>query len=175
MPVMVRNTRRGPTVFHDRAKMVTINWEGSGAEDGMDIQPVPDEVYNNPQFQQNVRKGVFEIEDPENATVKRAMEAQVEGFKAREDAKDSEQAEVIDRQATRDVVFRQDGSEVKPEMVQITDEGHDNRGEVQWPERTPTPEEPLTVEQYTDEFDDEGRPVTKPMSVSIGEALPSQQ
>ena len=41
MPVLVRNTEKGPTVFSDVAKNIAIEWEGAGHPGGGDVQRAP--------------------------------------------------------------------------------------------------------------------------------------
>lgn len=67
MPVLVKNRQPGPTVFSDPAHETFIQWEGSGDAEGRDVQEVSDAVLKHPNFARNVRMGVFELMDVDEA------------------------------------------------------------------------------------------------------------
>lgn len=58
---LVRNTQPGPTVFTDD-KVGHVEWQGADDPNSLDIQPVPDEMLDNVQFQQAVVRGILVIE-----------------------------------------------------------------------------------------------------------------
>lgn len=60
--IMVRNTRPGPTVHTFGDQQVT--WQGAGDPDGLDVQPVTAELFQQVQFRQSLARGIFvEVDD----------------------------------------------------------------------------------------------------------------
>lgn len=74
----VRNRKPGPTIFTDKANEVYIEWEGYGSPTGGDVQEIPESVLKSPSFASSVRKGVFEVLDPESAEVVDAINRQTQ-------------------------------------------------------------------------------------------------
>lgn len=64
-PIMVRNTQPGPTVF--TAGDQHVEWQGEGDPAGMDIQQVPADFMNHVQFRQALVRGIFVVEDADEA------------------------------------------------------------------------------------------------------------
>lgn len=60
MPVLVRNTSTGPTVFSNGEK-IHIEWKGAGDPGGEDVQYVDDDIATGPQFQRMIHKGIFTV------------------------------------------------------------------------------------------------------------------
>lgn len=59
---LVRNNQPGPTVFSDGDKQ-QVEWQGSGDPNGLDIQPVPDVLFDHVQFQRSLTRGIFTVVD----------------------------------------------------------------------------------------------------------------
>lgn len=104
MPVLVRNTAAGPTVFSDLTKNLMLEWWGAGDPQGRDVQYVPDElVTSNIEFMRNVRKGIFQIESaPES--VSQLLALQDTSFQAQEQSKAAAVAAAMDPAAKNDLI-----------------------------------------------------------------------
>lgn len=60
---LVRNNQAGPSVFTDDRLKQQVEWQGSGDPNGLDIQPVPDDMLDSVHFQRAVVRGIFSIEE----------------------------------------------------------------------------------------------------------------
>jgi hypothetical protein len=102
MPVAVRNTEGGPTVFSIPENNVQIEWQGAGDPSGGDVQYVPDDLLTNVQFSKIVRRGILTVlaagegED--------AMDRQVEAYTERTSTAAAAAATSIDQQVNNDLV-----------------------------------------------------------------------
>jgi hypothetical protein len=120
MPVtMVRNTQPGPTVISSDPKGTHfVEWAGSGDPSGGDIQPVPEEIVNTPQFEKAKRRGIFVlVEDgSDEATV--ALDKQVSAWNASNDTKNEVIKDSIEgAEARADVPIEQPLGDDKHEGV----------------------------------------------------------
>jgi hypothetical protein len=65
-PVVVRNQLPGISTFTDENTKINMVWQGAGDAKGGDIKEVPPSMLLNPQFRENVLRGIYKIEvDPE--------------------------------------------------------------------------------------------------------------
>ncbi len=103
MPVLVRNTEAGPTVFTDANTHTQVEWQGANDPSGEDIQQVPDSLIENVAFLRAVNRGILVVEEATPA-VREALERQVSSWKARQKTAEEAGAAVIDEQADNDLV-----------------------------------------------------------------------
>ena len=61
MPVLVKNTKLGPTVFTDKLNDLVVEWQGRGNRDGEDVQQVPDSMLQNMNFMRAIRSGILSV------------------------------------------------------------------------------------------------------------------
>lgn len=78
LPVLVTNKESGPLVFTDANTKAFVEWAGSGDESGEDVQVVPEEFFQNPNFIKAITRGSLEVENPEDnpelaATLQKVM------------------------------------------------------------------------------------------------------
>lgn len=100
MPVLVRNTEKGPTVFSDISKNIAIEWQGAGDPNGEDVQHVPDEVTDNVNFLKSLQRGIFVIEEA-SPEMKARLDAQVSAYQQRRDSGDQTSRDALDMQSER--------------------------------------------------------------------------
>ena len=62
-PLLVRNTKNGPTTFYDAASARDIRWDGKGDHNGGDVSVVPLGLLENPDFLNALSKGIIEVID----------------------------------------------------------------------------------------------------------------
>lgn len=102
MPVLVRNTEAGPTVFSVPEDKIELEWQGAGDPAGNDSQYVPDDLLKNIQFSKMIRRGLFEIvNESEQAAVD---EVQTAAHQARKDEAASAGVSAIEVTANNDLV-----------------------------------------------------------------------
>lgn len=102
MPVLVRNTETGPSVFSDTAKNIAIEWQGAGDPDGEDVQNVPDEVIDNVNFLKALQRGIFVVEEASPETKER-LAKQVQAYQKRRSTSDKVGEDALDRQAEKTI------------------------------------------------------------------------
>lgn len=103
MPVLVRNTEPGPSVFTDPVTKIQVEWQGRGDPGGEDIQQVPDDLVQNVSFLKAINRGVFEVVEASDET-KEALARQSSTWRERQDAAAQASAEAIDQQANNDIL-----------------------------------------------------------------------
>jgi hypothetical protein len=123
MPVLVRNTEKGPTVFSDPAKNIAIEWQGAGDPNGEDVQHVPDEVTDNVNFLKSLQRGIFVVEEA-SPEMQARLDKQVAAYRDRRNSSAQAGENAIDRQAERTIttaVISETGKVVngKPEEATI--------------------------------------------------------
>lgn len=102
MPVLVRNTEEGPSVFSDPAKNIAIEWQGKGDPSGEDVQHVPDEVIDNVNFLKALQRGIFVVEEA-TPDMQERLQKQVDAYQRRRSVSEEKGEAAIDRQAERTV------------------------------------------------------------------------
>lgn len=102
MPVAVRNSEGGPTVFSIPETNLQIEWQGKGDPNGGDVQYVPDDLLKNVQFDRMVRRGLFTVLAADEA--ESSMDAQADAYRARTEAATAAAISSIDHQVNNDLV-----------------------------------------------------------------------
>lgn len=120
MPVtMVRNTQPGPTVISSDPKGTHfVEWAGAGDPSGGDIQPVPEEIVNTPQFEKAKRRGIFVLVEDGSLEASEALNKQVAAWNDSNSVKeDVIKASIEDAAARPDLVIDQPIGDDKHEGV----------------------------------------------------------
>jgi hypothetical protein len=99
--IAVRNTQPGITVFSDPQLNHTTEWAGDGDLNGGHIREVPAIYLRNPEFRQNLQRGIFVIEEAPEALAE-AIQAQQAEWASRQQAK-ADSAKTLERMADRTV------------------------------------------------------------------------
>jgi hypothetical protein len=123
MPVLVRNTEEGPTVFSDPTNNIAIEWQGKGDPNGEDVQHVPDTLIDNTSFLKALQRGVFEVVEADDE-MKERLARQVEAYQRRRATTQEKGEAALDRQTERSIataVITETGKIVngKPEETTI--------------------------------------------------------
>jgi len=103
MPFAVRNLEAGRAVFSDPTHNIALEWSGAGDIDGNDIQQVPDELAQNVNFLRAVQKGIFAVEEADEA-IRAALDKQTTSWRRKSDEAKEASAAVIDPEARNDLV-----------------------------------------------------------------------
>jgi hypothetical protein len=103
MPFAVRNLEAGPAVFSDPTRNIALEWAGADDEDGNDIQQVPDELAQNVNFLRALQKGIFVVEEADEA-LREALDKQTASWKRRTDEAKAATAATIDPEARNDLI-----------------------------------------------------------------------
>lgn len=103
MPVLVKNTQPGPTVFTDTSTNTQVEWQGAGDPSGEDVQQVPDALVDNVAFLKAIQRGIFVIEEASPAT-REALERQTSSWKRRTDEAKAASVEAIDMAVNDDLI-----------------------------------------------------------------------
>ena len=125
MPVLVRNTEKGPTVFSDVAKNIAIEWEGAGHPGGGDVQHVPDEVTGNVNFLKAVNRGILVVENA-SPEMEQKLGLQTDAYHERREAAEATAEESIDRQAERTLAVAEISEDGKTTTTISTETGQVN-------------------------------------------------
>lgn len=105
LPLMVRNTEKGPTVLSDLRTKEYVEWAGAGDPMGGDVQAVPEEFGSNVNFMRAVQRGILVIENEEdNPEIAEAIKRQNAAWAARRDQAQKQAAASIDQQANEDLI-----------------------------------------------------------------------
>jgi hypothetical protein len=97
----VRNTQAGITVFSDPQLNHTTEWAGDGDPNGGHIREVPAIYLRNPEFRQNLLRGIFVIEEGPEALAE-AVAAQQAEWASRQQAR-ADSAQTLERMADRTI------------------------------------------------------------------------
>lgn len=103
MPVLVRNTEAGPTVFTDANTNTQVEWQGAGDPSGEDVQQVPDKLVENVSFLRAVNRGILVVEEATDE-VMAALARQTTSWKERRAKAEAASADAIDEQANNDLI-----------------------------------------------------------------------
>lgn len=103
MPVLVRNTASGPTVFTDAATNTQVEWQGAGDPAGEDLQQVPDALAENVYFLRAVNRGILVVEEASDAT-RELLARQTASWQTRTAAAKAASLGTIDEQANNDLI-----------------------------------------------------------------------
>lgn len=132
MPVLVRNTTTGPTVFSDPPNNIAIEWAGKDDPQGGDVQHVPDAlVTENTQFLKAIQNGILEVVQASEETEEK-LRRQVAAYreKTAQTAQIGQDAlDPSDEQPLVQAHVAEDGkvaySEEEPSVPVVTDEVKD--------------------------------------------------
>lgn len=110
-PVLIRNTKLGPTVFSD-GKGVEITWGGADDPMGEDVQAVDAELLKNTEFLRSLSRGTFVLESAPPEVVgaleghlnSPALRRQADNWAAKQAAEKSTVIESVDHQSKNDIV-----------------------------------------------------------------------
>lgn len=103
MPVLVRNTEAGPTVFTDTNTNTQVEWQGADDPSGEDVQQVPDALIENVAFLRAVNRGILVVEEASDAT-REALARQTESWQARRKRAEDASTDAMDEQANNDLI-----------------------------------------------------------------------
>lgn len=103
MPVLVRNSENGPTVFTDSSTNTQVEWQGAGDPSGEDVQQVPDVLVENVAFLKAVQRGIFVIEEASDAT-RESLAKQTASWQRRTDEAKAASVEAIDPSTNEDLI-----------------------------------------------------------------------
>lgn len=168
---MGRNTTAKPLVFSDHKKGVVLEFGKAGAEDGSDVQAVPEDALSLPNFVRLVNRGMIELIDADDEAVAESAERGAAVAQAREDRYRSKisSAREEDPQG-RDIVYKVEESEKQgkvPTYTQVEDtESARPRRDVETVD--------LGTATLAGDHDEEGKPTTSEVRVTMGEPLPSE-
>lgn len=102
MPVLVRNSEKGPSVFSDPSANIAIEWQGAGDPNGEDVQHVPDSLIDNVNFLKALQRGIFVVEEA-SPEMQERLDKQVRAYQQRRNSTEQAGAEALDRQTERSV------------------------------------------------------------------------
>ena len=102
MPVVVRNTKTGPSVFSIPEEKVEIVWGGAGDPTGEDVQEVPDAVASKTAFRKAVQRGIFVVVTQEEADA--SFDAQAEAARTKDADAATRAKTSIDMAANNDLL-----------------------------------------------------------------------
>lgn len=104
MPVLVRNTESGRTVFSDPVKKISVEWAGAGDPNGEDLQQVPDEIVTgSAAFIKTLQRGILVVEEASEET-KAVLDKQTSSFRARQEQAAQVASSTMDQQARNDLI-----------------------------------------------------------------------
>jgi hypothetical protein len=105
--VMVRNMMPGVTIIAGDAKRnYEISFQAKDDPEGEDVQAIPDALIATVQFQNAIRKGVFEVvAGADHPVVQQAMSRQTDAFRKRMASDSLAAREVLDAVADNDLLM----------------------------------------------------------------------
>lgn len=111
-PVLVRNTKPGPTVFHDPTTGSEVTWQGANDPMGDDVQVIPPTFLASSDFLRSLSRGIFVIESaPEDILAQLdahlsspGLARQAASWKAKQANEQTSALEHIDHTANNDIV-----------------------------------------------------------------------
>ena len=111
-PVLVRNTKLGPTVFKDGNDGAEVVWQGANDPMGEDVQPVPVAFLSNSQFLSSLNRETFVIESADESLIAElgehlnspALKRQAEQWKAQKAGEQTATFDLIEDKALNDIV-----------------------------------------------------------------------
>jgi hypothetical protein len=104
--VLARNKQAGPTVISsDPRSTHFVQWEGAGDPAGGDVQLVPAEIVQTVPFVQAIRKGIIEIENPEdNPALMETLDRQSTAWSQRQAEGQADIRATIESAPNRDLI-----------------------------------------------------------------------
>lgn len=177
VPVLVRNTEAGPTVFTDTSKNIALEWAGAGDPSGEDVQQVPADILENVSFMRSLQRGIFVVEEA-TPEVQAILDRQTATWRSRREQAEQASADSIDVEANNDLVTlpcigpSQRGTGECGEPVPVKDKARDEKPPLCSRHASLAPQ---YVVSETDQIVD-GKPVKKwSRAMTSSAPLPSQQ
>jgi hypothetical protein len=111
-PILIRNTKLGPTVFTDAKSGAEITWGGADDPMGEDVQAVDADLLKNTEFLRSLSRGTFVIEAAPDEVVSAlqghldtpALRRQAANWQAKQDLEKSTAIESVDHKAQNEIV-----------------------------------------------------------------------
>ncbi len=111
-PILVRNTKLGPTVFCDAKSGEEITWGGANDPMGEDVQPVSEDLLKSSEFLRSLSRGTFVIESAPEEIVEAleghlqspALRRQAATWEAKVESEKVTSLEHIDHKSNNDIV-----------------------------------------------------------------------
>ena len=105
-PVYVQNNMPGPTTMSSDPKgTLVVDWAGKGDPTGNDIQPIPAEMLNLPQFTRALQRKVLSlVEDMSDPAMVEALQKQSDSWAARTSAAAASAVSSIEHVASNDFI-----------------------------------------------------------------------
>lgn len=123
MPMLVRNTGAGPTVFSDIANHISIEWQGADDPNGNDVQYAPEALVENVNFIKAVQRGILVVEES-TPEIQKNLQRQVDAYHQGQQMRARRTESVMDRNVEtpiKTVVISETGQIIdgKPEETQV--------------------------------------------------------
>lgn len=111
-PVLIRNTKLGPTVFSDAKSGAEITWGGADDPMGEDVQAVDADLLKNTEFLRSLSRGTFVLEAAPDEVVAAleghlqspALQRQAANWRAKQEQEKNTSIESVDHAAKNDIV-----------------------------------------------------------------------
>jgi hypothetical protein len=111
-PILIRNTKPGPTVFTDAKSGAEITWGGANDAMGDDVQAVDADLLKNTEFLRSLSRGTFEVESAPADVLEAlqghldspALRRQAANWAAKQDAEKNTSIEKIEHKDKNDIV-----------------------------------------------------------------------
>jgi len=103
MPVAIRNTQSGPTVFTDKHTETSIEWQGKGDVSGGDIQVVPDSLLDNVNFMRVIARGIL-VTETADKSIEQALSVHRAAWEQKEEAQKRHSQMTIENAEKKDFV-----------------------------------------------------------------------
>ena len=110
-PVLIRNTKLGPTVFQDEEGH-QVTWQGRDDPMGEDIQPIPQAFLQSSEFLRSLSRGTFVLESASDDVTEAlaghldspALRKQAANWASKQASEKVSAIEVVDHKANADIV-----------------------------------------------------------------------
>jgi len=111
-PVLIRNTKLGPTVFSDAKSGAEITWGGANDPMGEDVQAVDADLLKNTEFLRSLSRGTFVLEAAPDDVVAAleghlnspALLRQAANWQVKQELEKTTAIESVDHKANNDIV-----------------------------------------------------------------------
>lgn len=111
-PILIRNTKLGPTVFSDAKSGAEITWGGANDPMGEDVQAVDADLLKNTEFLRSLSRGTFVLESAPDEVVDSlaghlnspALKRQAANWQAKQDLEKTTAIESVDHKSNNDIV-----------------------------------------------------------------------
>jgi|SRR5665213_99000 len=111
-PILIRNTKLGPTVFTDAKSGAEITWGGANDTMGEDVQAVDADLLKNTEFLRSLSRGTFVVEGAPDEVLEAlaghldspALRRQAANWAAKQEQEKNTSIELVDHKAKNDIV-----------------------------------------------------------------------